>query len=192
MSVYKLFDEIFCILSDDTGIDKLRNIVDTTIEIKYFDNFHTNFNSHIEIIKYAYKKQLKNIIVFESNTLPRNNVNLLKDIYNHQDYDIIFLSSDVFNKPTSNVIIYNSSAFEKILNDYNDYIDLMSYDTYLLNYSELNCNICQPILFYNDYILTNMIKQFYQYFKLFEKTIFKLLVIFVFYILIKIYKYKNK
>lgn len=159
MSVYNLFDETFCILSSDKSLDKLRNIVDQNVKMKFFETYKSNFHSHIDIIQYAYKNELQNIIVFDDKSVIRNDIHFLKDIHDYiynNDYDVILLSSNILNQPTSNAIIYNISALETILHNYIDFIDLMDYDTYLLKYSDLNCHICNPILFYKNDVFVNL------------------------------------
>src|SRR6056300_433745 len=109
MSVYNLFDEIFCILSSENSINNFSSIVDKTVQIKYFDIHENKFQSHIEIIQYAYRNQLKNIIVFEDNILIRNDIQHIKKIKQAMatiNYDVVCLSSNIFNCPTTNAIIY--------------------------------------------------------------------------------------
>lgn len=159
-SINCIFGDIvyICYEDDISSLNKLSNL---GLPVKIFDIHGENrFLQHIEAITYAYENNLKNILVFESATMPTEFYNdlILCDIVeaHEEKWDVLLISCDVFNNPTTNAIIYNNSAYEKILMEYDDYIDVIEYEEYLLKYSELKTFVSAPFLFYKKNIINRL------------------------------------
>lgn len=151
--INRVFGDIICICYED-DISSLNKLSNLGLPLKIFDNYGENrFSQHIEAITYAYENNLKNLLVFESTTMPTEFYNeiILCDVINdNEKWDVLLISCDMFNNPTTNAVIYNNSAFEKILMEYNDYIGILEYEEYLLKYSELRQCVSVPFLFYKS------------------------------------------
>lgn len=162
MSIYHTFDDIICIMLDK-NLNSLDELVKLEIPLKFYEYEHqkSKFTQHIDVIKYAYDNKYKNILVFENYTIPlyKYNIENLQYIIENlqeKEWDILFLSCDIFYNPNCNAILYNSSAFEKILSEYQDYIDIIDYDKYLVKYSSLYQFIASPFLFTNCNIVSKI------------------------------------
>jgi len=162
MSVYDFFDESLCIIYDENNSDTIERLSNFGIRTKPIYSTSTElFNTHVKILQHAFESHFNNIVVFEDNVLPKEcyTDEFMKDIVasmKDTDVDLIFLSHDTFNNPTTGVIVYKKKAFEKILFEYEDYINIMDYKTYLLKYSEVNHFKAQPFLFCNDTLLERL------------------------------------
>lgn len=177
MSVFNSFDDTLCIIYDN-DIKSVDVFLDLNIPVRFFDNIYSHFEAHINVIKYAKGNKYNCIIVFENNILPlpcykESIISDILDSTKYESWDVIYLSRDVFGNPITNAIIYNKTSFDKILLDYNDYIDLIDYNTYITEYINLNAFISSKYVFTNDTIVNRIINNediinfFYKYYGLF-------------------------
>jgi len=176
MSVFNSFDDTLCIIYDN-DIKSVDVFLDLNIPVKFFDNINSQFEAHINVIKYAQNNKYNCIIVFENNILPlpcykESIISDILDSTKDEDWDIIYLSRDSFYNPITNAIIYNKTSFDKILEDYNDYIDIVDYNTYVTKYIQLNCFVSSKYIFTKDTIINRLINNediinfFYKYYGL--------------------------
>jgi GR25 family glycosyltransferase involved in LPS biosynthesis len=132
------------------------------------------FESHIDVVKYAYKKGFDNILVFEDDLTLTDSYNIdaiqnaIDFMKNNNTWDIFYLGylgfNYNYNKPflnaknvTDNIVKYNPfathalcysrRAIQQIMDTYKDYIGKIHYDIYLSQHAGLN-NYCYiPMLF---------------------------------------------
>lgn len=183
------FDEIFCI-SIDKNIKRREYaryyFSKLNIQAKFFivekhmrGGLYGCFNSHITIIKYAYKKNYDKILIFEDDFMPTasySDINLEKVFNfinnNNNNWDCFYLGYSCFkhnknllcSKPitkeifqynplNTHAIIYNRNSMKKILDNYENYIGKVHYDIFLANCLNLNNYCYLPLMFEQNYSL---------------------------------------
>jgi hypothetical protein len=132
------------------------------------------FESHIDIIKYAYKKGFDNILVFEDDLTLTDSYNIdaiqnaIDFMKNNNNWDIFYLGylgfNYDYNRPflnsknvTKNIVQYNPfathalcysrRAIQRIMDTYQNYLGKIHYDIYLSGNAGLT-NYCYiPMLF---------------------------------------------
>lgn len=135
------------------------------------------FDSHIQILSEAYKKNLDNILVFEDDFLPTpaySEDKLLKAIEfmkTHDDWDIFhlgysfvkddkngafrtifhgnFCNEDIvqFNPMLTQTLCYSRRAIKKIIENYHEYIGIMHYDAFICNHLDFKNYCIVPMIF---------------------------------------------
>lgn len=138
MNIYNYFDKIYCI-NLDISIDRkeyVSNIFkELNIPVEFYNiKKHENgglygcFDSHINIIKYAYENNLENILVFEDDIEPTKSYNIenINKIINfmkkNKEYDIFYLGYLAFKDNSKNKSfssIFNSKKIENNIYKYN-------------------------------------------------------------------------
>lgn len=185
-NIYDFFDDIICI-NLDISVDRKKHAE------KYFDKLNIParfftavkhkkgglygcFDSHIQILIEAYKKNLDYILVFEDDFLPTQAYSedkLMKAIdfmKNNKDWDIFhlgysslkdnkdgfstILSGHIYNDDIvqynpfcTQALCYNKKSIKKIIESYKDYIGEVHYDMYISSYADLKNYCIIPMLF---------------------------------------------
>lgn len=185
-NIYDFFDDIVCI-NLDISKDRRKHaeyfFKQLNIPATFFTaSKHKNggmygcFDSHIQILKNAYYKNLDNILVFEDDFLPTDSYseeNMKKAVdfmKNNEDWDIFHLgysfikdtidgTSTIFsaNFLTDSIVQYNPfctqalcysrRAIKTILDNYKDYIGIIHYDMYISTHIDLKNYCIVPMLF---------------------------------------------
>lgn len=186
-NLYEFFDDIVCINLSDSKDRKIHseNIFKTFgIPARFFTvDKHANgglygcFDSHIQIIQYAYNNGLNNILVFEDDFEPSESYSreklskAIEFMSISEQWDIFYLgysfcfesfnsgtttvlsgkriSNDIvqYNAGTTHALCYSRRSMEKILKTYHDYIGIIHYDQYLSDYIDLENYCILPIIF---------------------------------------------
>jgi|DEB0MinimDraft_4_1074332.scaffolds.fasta_scaffold14357_2 hypothetical protein len=155
------FEKSYCLLyKNNTDIQQCLSNIGLSVE--YIQSSVINsFESYIEIFKNALNAKYSHIIIFNDNILQINqfddNLNHILQELQNSDIDLIILSKDIFQNPTTGAIIYKNRSFQKIIDDCHDYIDIMNYELYLFKYSKLNIHITDPCFFYTDTVLQRLL-----------------------------------
>lgn len=183
--LYDFFDDIVCInldISEDRR-KHAQHFFDTlNIPARFFTakkhklgGMYGCFDSHIQIIKEAYKNNMKNLLVLEDDFLPtasycEDNMMEAINFMKREDYDIFHLGyavikdskdgiSSIFNakRHSTNIVQYNPfctqalcysrKAMGIILENYNDYIGMVHYDMFISSYIGLTNYCIVPMLF---------------------------------------------
>jgi GR25 family glycosyltransferase involved in LPS biosynthesis len=186
MNLYDFFQDIVCI-NLDISHDRREHaryyfekigIPARFLTVKKHKNggMYGCFDSHIQILLDAYKRDLDNILIFEDDFLPTDSYseeNLAKAVtfmQSNNDWDIFHLGYTFFrdNKDglstifdacheTENIIQYNPfctqalcysrRAIKTIVENYHDYIGTMHYDMYISTFADLKNYCFIPMLF---------------------------------------------
>lgn len=186
MTIYNFFDEIVCInldISKDRKKHAEYYFKKYDIPAKFFiTSKHKNggmygcFDSHIQILTYAYQNDLNNILIFEDDFLPTSSYTedkmekAISFMKTNNDWDIFYLgysfikdgfggintvfdaelyNDDIiqYNPFCTQAVCYNKKSIKKIIETYKDYIGLMHYDIYLSSYIGLKNYCIIPMLF---------------------------------------------
>jgi len=176
------FDEITCI-SLDIRNDRREHFKKyfSNIPYKFFivkkhkkGGLYGCFHSHISILKDAYKRKLKNILIFEDDVYPTSyftneKMNEIIDfLKSNKDWDCFYLgcfpvgaknnnffitpSNSItnniynFNPTATHAVIYNRRGMKKVLNIYDKFIGICHYDIFLSRYANINSYCYLPIL----------------------------------------------
>jgi len=196
-SVYDFFDDIVCINLDickDRREKVDYHFKNLNIPIRFLTvhkhskgGMYGCFDSHIQIIKNAYDKDLDHILVFEDDIIPTDSyseenmklaINFMKE---NKDWDIFYLGCSFikdtingleivnsshyineniikFNPFCTHALCYNKKSIKKIMETYEDYIEYIHYDMYVATYLNFNNYCFVPIMFDQDwYLETNNI-----------------------------------
>ena len=161
MLVNNYFDKSYCLVyENNTNVKHCLSNMGFTVDYLY-SSHSDSFLKHIDFFENALISNYSHIIVFRDNIVSNNIFNdsfddFFFDIVN-LNVDLVILSTDVFYHPTSGAIIYNRSAFKKILAEYRDFIEIMDYELYLLKYANLTFHTAKPSLFYTDTALQRLL-----------------------------------
>jgi GR25 family glycosyltransferase involved in LPS biosynthesis len=204
-----MFDDIVCI-NLKTREDKrlhcqylFKNVLNINVRFHIVDKhplggFYGCFHSHIEVIKNAFNKGYKNILIFEDDVVPThlfgNEIVIkIKDFFRLQDWDVFYfgmlpLSYDIydpiaffqapyvskhivkFNPLNTHAYALNRSGMSKILSTYSTFIGNEHYDIFLSKlHMKSYCVV--PILFSQKFCMgsDNEIKGNSEFLKHIEK-----------------------
>lgn len=174
MSIYDFFDEIVCInldISKDRKQHAEYYFKKLNIPAKFFTTSkHKNggmygcFDSHIKILKYAYEKNLDNILIFEDDFLPTSSYSeeklaiAIDFMKSNKDWDIFHLgysfikdsfkggistifdgelyNNDIiqYNPFCTQALCYSKKSIKHIIETYSEFIGLMHFDIYIISY----------------------------------------------------------
>lgn len=193
--VYKYFDDIVCIsldIREDRRILAKQFFQNIDVPANFFiakrhpkGGVYGCFDSHIQILKNAYKRGLENILVFEDDVIGTNSYSeeLMQkaiDFMNtNQEWDIMYfsylfnsansyhtllfapaISSNIvkFDPYTTGALCYSKRGIKKILQNYKQYIGKIPYDHYLPKYCNLNNYCLVPMIFDQNFHLESNIE----------------------------------
>jgi GR25 family glycosyltransferase involved in LPS biosynthesis len=180
--MYDYFEDIVCI-NLDISIERRKHAEYYFDKLNIPARFYTAtkhckggmygcFESHIEVLKDAYKRNLNNLLVFEDDFLPTatySNTKLqdaVKFMKNNDDWDIMHLGYSVikdtstifdaeyvtedivkYNPYCAHALCYSKRAIKKIVETYEDYIGIVHYDMFISLYANLTNYCVVPMLF---------------------------------------------
>ena len=186
MGIYDFFDDIVCInldISTDRRDQSIHYLNKLNIPIKFFTakkhikgGIYGCFDSHIQILLDAKRRNLNNILVFEDDFIPTASYNedklqiAIEFMKNNEEWDIfhlayLFIKDDkdgitsIFNGKTYGkdiiefnpfctlALCYNKKAIDRILEEYNEYIGIIHYDMYISSYLKLKNFCIIPMIF---------------------------------------------
>lgn len=192
VNIYDFFDDVVCI-NLDISVDRKEH------SQMFFDKFniparfytakkHPNggmygcFESHIEILKDAFARNLNNILVFEDDFLPTESYSeeklqtAIDFMKSNEDWDILHLgystlkddiygvstifhstyySDDIvqYNACCAQALCYSKRAIKAILDNYQDFIGRVHYDMFLSCYMGFTNYCVLPMLFDQNFYL---------------------------------------
>lgn len=184
--MYNFFHDIVCI-NLDISKDRRKHAQDIfdrlQIPAKFFTatkhkkgGMYGCFDSHIQILKDAYDRNLNNILVFEDDFLPTNSYckeyveNAINFMKTNDEWDIFHLGYSVlkddhhgfstilngkyysdtivqYNPFCTHALCYNRKAIKKILETYSEYIGLVHYDMFIASYCDFRNYCITPMIF---------------------------------------------
>ena len=184
--MYDFFDDVVCI-NLDISEDRRHHAQDIFDHLQIPARFftvtkHKNggmygcFDSHIQIIKDAYKRNLNNILVFEDDFLPtdsyshENLSNVIHFMKDNNDWDIFYLGYSVlkddhngmstiinsryysktivqYNPFCTHALCYSRKAMKRILDTYSEYIGYVHYDMFIASYCDFENYCAIPMMF---------------------------------------------
>jgi GR25 family glycosyltransferase involved in LPS biosynthesis len=185
-NIYDFFEDIVCITLDKSQ-DRQQHASYYFNKLGIPARFHVAtkhkkggiygcFESHINVIKDAYRKGLNNLLVFEDDFLPTAAYSpdkmqrLITFMQNNNDWDIVYLgyncikcdigyfssildatycNADIvkYNPYCAHALCYSRKCMKTILEEYEEYIGIVHYDMFLSSFLELNNYCAVPMLF---------------------------------------------
>lgn len=184
---YAYFDDIVCITLN-SSLERQKHaeffFKKLNIPCRFFiAHKHPNggmygcFDSHIQVLKNAYKKGLNNILVLEDDFLPTDSYSedrlnkAIQFMKTNKDWDIFhlgysFIKDDIYTGITTvfngkyitddivqynpfctQALCYSKRAIKQIVENYNDYIGLVHYDMFIATHLKLKNYCIVPMLF---------------------------------------------
>lgn len=189
-NIYSYFDDIVCITLENT-VDRKEQcdyyFKKLGIPVRFFiAKKHPNggmygcFDSHIKVIKEAYYKGCKNLLVFEDDIMPTSSYsenyikNAIDFMNSNDDWGVFYfgfsfcnvynnkflLNADYiqnniiqFNPLLTHSLCYNRNTMKKIIDSYDNFIGKVHYDVFLSKDLGLKNYCLIPIIFTQNLLL---------------------------------------
>jgi GR25 family glycosyltransferase involved in LPS biosynthesis len=190
--MYEYFDDIICINLDISTERKKHSehyFAELGIPARFFTatkhprgGMYGCFDSHIQVLKDAYKRGLNNILIFEDDFLPTPSYtkervhNAISFMKSNEDWDLMyfgysFLKDDSnglqtifdakyctpdivkYNPYLTQAVCYSKKAIKTVVENYEECFGILHYDEYLGSYLKLNSYCVVPMLFDQNFQL---------------------------------------